>query len=159
MAIRLDYLSKVVIGDAGTETLYVDMLLEGWARWARDEYGPAKPTPAGNVLHVISVLEGRYELRMTDDEFTLVDGRVAVLPGRLREIVELEYRGYWHGRRMLLSQEQKWHIIGLRRTPYKDRLRGAQWSLFSTLMPAIEQWLQHHQARKRDATELQTAGR
>lgn len=157
MAIRLDYLQRIDSED-GAETLYVDLVLEGWAKWARSDYGPPQPTPAGTVLRVVTVLEGRYELRLSDDEFTLVDGRVAVLPFRLREIVELEYRGFYGGRRYLLSQEQKWSKIGLRRTPYKDRLRGAQWALFAALMPHVEHWLKRHQSRKRDACQLQTAG-
>lgn len=156
MATRHDYLLKM---DAdGAETMYVDLILEGWAKWARNEMGPSKPIPAGDILRVISVLEGRYELRMTDDEFTLVDGRVAILPDRLKEIVELEYRGYWHGRRHLLTQEAKWGLVGLRRTPYKDRLRGAHWALFTALMPHIELWLKRHRSRKCEPDQLQAVG-
>lgn len=138
MAVRLDYLEKHET--THVETMYVDLVLEGWAKWAREEEGPAKPTAAGILLRIPFEREGRYELQLNVDEFVMVDARIPILPYRLREIVELEYRGLWNGRRHLLTQEQKWDRIGLRRTPYKQRLFAAQWTLHTVLLPHIEQW-------------------
>lgn len=124
------------------ETKYVDILLEGWAKWARGERGPVPPTPAGIVLRIPFEREPRYELRISDDEFTLVDARVAQIADRLRQIVELEYRGFFRGRRHLLSQEEKWHRLGLKRIAYRQRLHAAQWTLYSNLLPDVDKWRQ-----------------
>jgi hypothetical protein len=138
MAIRHDYLER--LKDHGDETKYVDLVLEGWAKWVNSWRGPSQPVPAGNVMGVVSVIEGKYELRLSDDEFTLTDSKIAVLASRLRQIVELEYRGLWNNRRYLLSQEEKWRRLGLKRTEYSQRLGGAQWALHQLLLPHIEIW-------------------
>lgn len=138
MAVRVGYLQPIEPHHA--ETKYTDILLEGWARWASYERGPNGATPAGVVLRIPSVREGRYELRISDDEFTMVDARVAVLAERLREIVDLEYRGYWRGRHWTLTQEEKWNRIGLRRLPYRERLTAAQWTLYTLLLPHVAAW-------------------
>lgn len=138
MAVRHDYLAK--LETTHVETSYVDLVLEGWAKWSRDDGGPPRPAPAGELLRIASIREGRYELTLAHDEFCMVDKCIALLVERLREIVELEYRGMWLGRRHLLSQEQKWQRIGLRRTPYKERLSAAQWTIYDRLMPHVDVW-------------------
>jgi hypothetical protein len=147
MAIRRDHLERME--EHGIETKYVDLILVGHARWANSWRGPAQPIPAGNLMGVVSVLEGRYEVRLSDDEFTLVDSKIAILADRLKEIIDLEYRGLWKGRRWLLSQEEKWNKSGLKRTGYVQRLGGAQWALHHLLLPNILAWRERY-APKRD---------
>lgn len=142
MAVRLDYLKKL---DAHkTEARYIDVLLEGWAQWTGEERGPQPPTPAGTVLRIVSTREGIYKLRISDDEFVMVDARIAVLAERLREIVDLEYRNWWRGRYWSLLQEEKWRRLGLKRTPYNERLTAAQWTVYTLLLPHVEHWQQRN---------------
>jgi hypothetical protein len=152
MAIRHDYLER--IEERGEETVYVDLVLVGHAFWVRGERGPSPPVAAGNLLGVISVHEGRYFLNLSDDEFTLVDGKIATLAERLREIIQLEYQNLWQGRYWSLAQEAKWYKIGLKRTAYSQRLTGAQWALHQVLLPDIKTWRERTQ-QKRERRTLQ----
>lgn len=146
MAARLDYLER--LEETGEETKYVDLVLEGHAKWVSSWRGPSQPIPAGDIMGVISVREGKYELRLSDDEFTLVDSKIAILASRLKQIVELEYRGMWENRRWLLSQEEKWRKVGLKRTAYNQRLGGAQWALHQLLLPYIVIWRQRNMPKR-----------
>lgn len=132
-----------------TDYEFMDSLLEGWAKWAAPGAGPQPPTAAGVVLRIASVRDGEYQLRISDDEFTLVDSRIAILITRLRQIVELEYRGLWNHRYWLLTQENKWRRIGIGRKAYVKRLAQAQRTLFTSLKPSVFQWLGRRRGSKK----------
>jgi hypothetical protein len=129
--------------EPGDDTDYtaMDSLLKGWARWAAQERGPQQPTAAGVVLQIASERDADYRVRVSDDEFTLIDSRVAQLPRRLREITELEYRGLWRGRHFSLSQEEKWRRLGVGHTAYGKRRAQAQRTLFHALKPDVLGWI------------------
>lgn len=138
MAAAREY--ELPAADFQSETKYTDLLLVGWAKWASPERGPQPPTPAGTVLRIPSVRDPEYELRISDDEFVFVDSRIAILIARFRQIVDLEYRGLWRGRYWLMTQEDKWGKLGIRRTAYSDRLAEAQRTLYKMLKPHVDQW-------------------
>jgi hypothetical protein len=146
MAIRQDYLEKKQ--EHGEETHYVDLVLLGHAYWVSGERGPQQPVSAGNLLGVVTIREGKYYLRLSDDEFTLVDSKIAVLADRLREIIDLEYQNLWRGRYWSISQEGKWDKTGLKRTAYCQRLNAAQWALHQLLLPNIAAWRERSLAKR-----------
>lgn len=128
---------------------FIDRALVGWARWASDESGPNKPSEAGRVLSIAFVREGEYTLRLTDDEFTMLDSHIAVLNDRLRQIVELEYRNYWRGRRHLMTQEEKWRRLGLHYIAYGARLDQAKESIFRLVEKLLDHYLDLWRKRKK----------
>jgi hypothetical protein len=140
MAARLDYLQRAQTDQHAYEMKYCDLVLVGHARWARTTRGPATPVPMGQLLGMPTVIEGRYELQLNDDEFTMVDSATAKLSKSLREIVELEYQCLFRQRYQSLSQEEKWGKLGLRRTEYSNRLDCAKSSIHTLLMPYIVMW-------------------
>jgi len=138
LGVRRDYLQK--LDPDKVETPYVDLVMVGWAAWSSGERGPHPPIGAGALLHMASERQGFYKLRISDDEFVEVDSRIALLAPRLRQIIELEYRGLWRGQFYSLGQEAKWRLMGLRRTAYSERLAAAQWTMYTLLLPHVEQW-------------------
>jgi hypothetical protein len=136
-----DFQVKRVEPTDDTDYSAMDALLKGWARWAAPERGPQPPTAAGIVLQIASVRDGDYAVRVSDDEFTLIDSRVATLEQRHRLIIELEYRGLWRGRHWSLSQEEKWRRLGVGHTTYGKRRTEAQRALFQSLKPDILSWI------------------
>lgn len=135
MAIAHDWLEPTDTKDV-SETQFVDQLLEGWAKWARNTGVDQRPTQAGDLWQIQTIIEATtHILELSDDAFTLVDQKIAHLPRRLHGIVFVEYMG--HG-----STEQKAVHIGLNRLGYRQRLHAAQWALFAALTPHIH-WKEH----------------
>jgi hypothetical protein len=135
MAIARDYLAPTDTQDA-SETKFIDRLLEGWAKWARNTGIDQRPTCAGDLWQIQAIIEvGTYVMQITDDGFTLVDQRIANLPGRLRGIVFVEYMAAG-------TSEHKAHRLGLNRLGYRQRLHAAQWTLYANLLPEIDNWRQ-----------------
>lgn len=135
MPITRDYLEPTETQDA-SETKFIDQLLEGWAKWARNSGIDQRPTCAGDLWQIQAIIEaGTYVMQITDDGFTLVDQRIAMLPHRLRGIVFIEYMGAG-------TSEHKAGRLGLNRLAYRQRLHAAQWALFASLLPEIDGWRQ-----------------
>lgn len=135
MAIAKDYLEPTDTQDA-SETKFIDQLLEGWAKWARNTGIDQRPTSAGDLWQIQAIIEARtHVLQITDDGFTLVDQRIAMLPGRLRGVVFIEYMDSG-------TSEHKARRLGLNRLSYRQRLHAAQWTLFASLLPEIDNWRQ-----------------
>lgn len=135
MAITKDYLEPTDTQDA-SETKFVDQLLEGWAKWAKNTGIDLRPTCAGDLWQIQAMIDaGTYVMRLTEDAFTLVDRRIAKLPGRLRGIVFIEYMASG-------NSEEKSRRLGLNRLAYRQRLHAAQWTLFASLLPEIDSWRQ-----------------
>ncbi len=119
-----------------SEPGFIDQVLIGWAAWARNDGIDLRPTCAGDLWQIQAIIEARdYVLVLTDDSFLLVDQRVAILPGRLRAIIFVEYMDDG-------SKALKLRSTGLSRTAYRERLQAAQWSLYSALLPALDNWRQ-----------------
>lgn len=117
------------------EVGFVDQVLKGWASWARNDGIDLRPTSAGDLWQIQAIIEARdYVLMMKDDDFVLVDQRIAQLPNRLKVIVFIEYASHEAPR------EIKAREIGLTKGGYRQRLHAAQWTLFSLLMPVIDTW-------------------
>lgn len=134
MAIAQDWLEPTETQDA-SETQFIDRLLEGWARWVSTNGVNLQPTPVGFLWRIPNLIIIGHELVLSDDGFTLIDQRIAILPGRLRGIVFIEYRSQG-------TSEQKAKRIGLNRLGYRQRLHAAQWTLFASLGPAVDLWRQ-----------------
>jgi hypothetical protein len=134
MVIAHDYLEPTET-QHNSETKFVDRLLEGWAMWVRRDGIDLRPTPIGFVWRIPGVLLLGQEIVITDDGFVLVDQGIAHLPGRLRSVVRIEY---------VESdlEVEKWRQLGLNRLAYRQRLHAAQWTLFSFLLPDIDNWRQ-----------------
>jgi hypothetical protein len=135
MAIAHDWLEPTETKDA-SETQFIDRVLEGWAAWARNTGIDLRPTSAGDLWQISTMIEARdYVLVMTDDAFVIVDQQVARLPRRLRLVVTVEYQDS-------RSSDQKAKGVGLNRLAYRQRLHAAQWSLFTALLPSLDGWRQ-----------------
>lgn len=145
-------MAETIDKPAATEDdlIFMDMLLLGWGAWALNEPGPSGPVAAGRLLRIASILDAEYTMKLTDDEFTAVDKKIAVLePRRYQEIVNLEYRSYWHGRRLLLTQEQKWARLRLGYTAYGNRLKHAKGSMFDAVKGFLARQIDLWRARPR----------
>lgn len=135
MAIQRDYLEPTETQHA-CETKFIDQLLEGWAKWARNSGIDLRPTCAGDLWQIQAMIEAStYVMTLTHDAFTLVDGRIAHLPRRLYLIIFVEYMRQG-------TSEQKAKSMGLNRMAYRQRLHAAQWTLFASLQPDIDAWRQ-----------------
>ena len=135
MAIAHDYLEPTETQHA-CETKFIDQVLEGWADWARQVGIDQRPKPAGELWQIQAIIEAKdYVFQLTDAGFVLVDRMIARLPRRLKEAVFAEYVS--HG-----SSDQKARRIGLSRLAFRQRLHAAQWALFASLMPEIDNWRQ-----------------
>lgn len=132
MAITHDWLEPTDTKDA-SETQFIDQLLEGWAKWARNTGVDQRATTFGDLWPTPTIIEvGTYVLELSDENFCLVDGRIAHLPRRLHSIVFIEYMGPGP------SAKQRADRMGLAYLAYRQRLHAAQWALFASLMPHIE---------------------
>jgi hypothetical protein len=132
MAIAHDWLEPTETKDAN-ETKFVDQLLEGWAKWARNTGIDQRPTAAGDLWQIQSIVEvGTYVLELTDANFVLVDQKIAHLPRRLHAVVFVEYMGPEP------SAKEKAARMGLAYLAYRQRLHAAQWALYASLMYYIE---------------------
>lgn len=133
MAITRDYLEPTDTQDSN-ETKFVDQLLEGWAKWARNSGIDQRPTCAGQLWQIQAIIEATtHVMQLTDDAFTLVDQKIAHLPRRLHAVVFVEYMGPG-------TSEHKARRMGLNRIAYRQRLHAAQWTLFAALVPEIHHW-------------------
>ncbi|HEY3678983.1 MAG TPA: hypothetical protein VGL45_09705 [Bradyrhizobium sp.] len=132
MAITRDYLEPTETQDA-SETKFIDQLLEGWAKWARNSGVDQRPTAAGDLWQIETMFEiGTYVLELVDDNFVLVDQKIALLPRRLNQVVFIEYMGAG-------PSKAKAQQIGLAYLAYRQRLHAAQWSLHTLLSEFIDQ--------------------
>lgn len=139
MATRRDYLEK--LNAERSELHFLDLTLQGWHQWASEgRPGPRPPAEAGKLLGIAVETEGRYNLQLPADYYVFVETRIKVLPPRYGEIVDLEYLGVWRRRRYLLSQEEKWSRLNLKRTAYGNQLDAALNMLYGLLMPSIDEW-------------------
>jgi hypothetical protein len=137
MAITHDWLTPTETKDA-TETQFIDRLLEGWAKWSRNTGIDQRPTAAGDLWQIQAIIElGDYVLELTDENFVIVDQKVAVLPRRLHAIVFVEYLGPGP------SSKQRAERIGLTYLAYRQRLHAAHWTLYASLSPHIERLRQN----------------
>jgi len=119
---------------AGDEVKFIDRVLEGWARWTHDDGIDLRPTCAGDLWKVQAIIEvADGILRMTDAAFVFIDQKIATLPFRLRAVIFVEYRNGG-------TSEAKARFMGFNRAAYRQELRSAQWSLYTALMPEIENW-------------------
>jgi hypothetical protein len=131
MAIAHDWLEPTDTQDH-CETKFVDQLLEGWAKWARDTGIDQRPTPAGDLWQIQSIIEiGTYVLELNDASFVLIDQTIAALPARLKQIVFIEYMDQRPSRAKAKS-------IGLMHLAYRQRLHAAQWVLHAGLISYID---------------------
>jgi hypothetical protein len=132
MAIEHDYLRPTETQDA-TETQFIDQLLEGWAKWAHNTGVDQRPTAAGDLWQIQAIIgSGEWVIELYDDNFVLVDQKIALLPHRLNQIVFVEYTEDGPAR----SKAQK---MGLAYLAYRQRLHAAQWALHTLLAQFIEQ--------------------
>jgi hypothetical protein len=135
MPITRDYLEPTDTQDA-SETKFIDQVLEGWADWARQVGIDQRPTPAGELWQIQAIIEMKdYVFQLTDAGFVLVDQRIAVLPRRLRATIFIEYTTAG-------TSDHKARRMGLNRAAYRQRLHAAQWALFASLLPDIDNWRQ-----------------
>lgn len=117
---------------SSSEINLIDVLCVGWGAWARNDGIDLRPTPAGDLWKIQAVIDARdYVLKLSDDEFLIVDKRIALLPRRLRNVVFVEYTSN-------AANEEKPRLLGLRRPLYRERLRAAQWCLFTDLKGFID---------------------
>jgi hypothetical protein len=131
MAITRDYLQPTDTQDAG-ETKFIDQLLEGWAKWARNTGIDQRPTAAGELWQIEMIIgSGEWVIELYDDNFVLVDQKIALLPQRLNQIVFVEYMEGGPSRSKALE-------MGLAYLAYRQRLHAAQWSLHMLLTDFIE---------------------
>jgi len=131
MAIARDYLEPTDTQDAG-ETKFIDQLLEGWAKWARNTGIDQRPTAAGELWQIEMIIgSGEWVIELYDDNFVLIDQKIALLPRRLNQIVFIEYMEGGPSR-------AKAREIGLAYLAYRQRLHAAQWSLHTLLTEFIE---------------------
>lgn len=135
MPIARDYLEPTETQDAN-ETKFVDCVLDGWGHWVRAASIDLRPTPAGVLWQVQAIIEAKdYALVLSDTAFLYVDRCVAVLPGRLKAIVFVEYVSSLEGPAKLLR-------TGLKRLAYRQRLHAAQWALVTPFGVELENWRQ-----------------
>lgn len=132
MAVMHDYLEPTDTKDA-TETQFIDRVLEGWAKWARNSGINQRPVAFGQMFKSPTIIEiGDYVLELTDENFLLVDQKVAILPRRLHAIVFVEYTGPGP------SSKERAARMGLAYLAYRQRLHAAQWALYASLMPYVD---------------------
>jgi hypothetical protein len=132
MAITHDYREPTDTKDA-TETQFIDRVLEGWAKWARNSGINQRPVAFGQMFKSPTIIEvGDYVLELSDENFCLVDGKIAHLPRRLHAIVFVEYMGPGP------SSKEKAGRMGLAYLAYRQRLHAAQWALYASLLPYVE---------------------
>lgn len=132
MAIPKDYLQPTETQDA-TETQFVDQVLEGWAKWARNTGVDQRATTFNDLWPTPTIIEiSTYVLELTDENFCLIDSKIAHLPRRLHAIVFIEYMGPEP------TAKQRAARIGLAYLAYRQRLHAAQWTLFASLLPYME---------------------
>ena len=134
MPITRDYLEPTTTDDHA-ETKFVDRVLYGWARWSHRGAVNLKPTSAGQLWRIVTPMLATYEIRMSDDDFVIVDRQVAHLPNRLKIVVHVEY--FRAG-----TAEEKSRSMGLSRIGFRQRLHAAQWALFTNLAPFVDSWRQ-----------------
>lgn len=123
------------------EIAFVDLVLEAWAFWSKRTGIDLRAPSAAKVLGITFVVEGQYHLPLTEDELLLVDRRIARLAERLRETLEVEY--FWGA----VPATMKARGLGLKRTAYRQRLHGAQWSIFMALHPHVLTWMARLEGR------------
>jgi hypothetical protein len=132
MAITRDYLEPTDTKDA-TETQFIDQLLEGWAKWARNTGVDQRATTFADLWPTPTIIElGTYVLELTDENFCLIDHKVAHLPRRLHAIVYVEYMGSEP------TAKQRAARMGLAYLAYRQRLHAAQWALYAALSEYLE---------------------
>lgn len=132
MAIHRDYLEPTDTQDA-TETQFIDQLLEGWAKWARNTGVDQRATIFGDLWPTPTIVEvSTYVLELTEENFCLIDHKIAHLPRRLHAIVFIEYMA------MEPTAKQRAAKMGLAYLAYRQRLHAAQWALYAALADHIE---------------------
>jgi hypothetical protein len=129
----------IPLGAAGDipEIRFTDRLLEGWAKWAYISGIDQRIRQVGILWGIPSERTRSHVLELRDDDFVYLDQRIALLPERLRWIVEVEYMTGGPSR----SKAQK---IGLAYLAYRQRLHAAQWVTFAYLMPKVYGWMAEH---------------
>lgn len=116
-----------------SETKFIDRVLEGWAKWARNSGINQQPVAFGQMFKSPAIIEvGDYVLELTDDNFCLVDNKIAHLPRRLHAIVFVEYMGPGP------SSKERAARMGLAYLAYRQRLHAAQWTLYANLLPHVD---------------------
>jgi hypothetical protein len=132
MVIPRDYLEPTNTEDA-SETRFIDQLLEGWAKWAHNTGVDQRPTAAGDLWQIQAIIgSGEWVIELYDDNFVLIDQKIALLPRRLNQIVFIEYMAEEPGRAKAAK-------MGLAYLAYRQRLHAAQWALHALLADFIEQ--------------------
>lgn len=126
-----DYLEPTETKDS-TKTQDVDRLMEQWGRWQRSNGVMLGTLPAGAVLGINAIAHRKWDLSITDDQFTFVDRCVRQLPERLNYIVILEYV-------VVCDQAEKWRRSNLLRTAYSQLVVAAQWSLVTLFGPFLDE--------------------
>jgi hypothetical protein len=132
MPITRDYLEPTDTEHA-SETKLMDQFLEGWAKWARATGIDQRPTPAGDLWQIQTMIEAAtYVLELNDANFILIDQHIARLPQRLHAVVFVEYLGPG------ATGKQKAERMGLQHFAYRQRLHAAQWALYASLLGFID---------------------
>ena len=115
------------------EISFIDQVLDAWSYWALRTGIKLRATPAAEIFGIKRVLEARYHLDLSEDEFILVDKGIAKLLDRFRVMIDAEY---FEGG----SAERKGRGLGLTRIDYRNRLYGAQCSVWTVLQPHASTW-------------------
>lgn len=115
-----------------SETKFIDQVLEGWAKWAKNTGVDQRPTAAGDLWQIQAIIgAGEWVIELCDDNFVLIDQKIALLPYRLNQIVRVEYMDGGPSR-------VKAKRMGIAYLAYRQRLHAAQWALYTLLADDIE---------------------
>lgn len=137
MAIARDYLEPTETRD-NSETKLIDLVLEGWGKWAQRGSVNLQPIAVGFIWRIPDLLTAHHELVLSNNKFQIVDREVAILPGKLKAIVFIEYLRSDEE----ATRERKAERAGLPALGYRQRLHSAQWTLFSSLRNYLDAWRQ-----------------
>lgn len=137
MAIVRDYLTPTETQDHA-ETRIIDLVLEGWGKWAQRGDVHLQPIAVGFIWRIPDLLTAHHELVLSNNKFQVVDREVAHLPEKLRGVVFIEYLRSDEE----ATSERKAKRAGLNRLGYRQRLHSAQWTLFTSLRNHLDIWRQ-----------------
>lgn len=114
------------------EVDYMDRAVEAWVWWSYG-VGPQQPVSFAKLMRITKTESMGHLLDLTDDQLLKIDRTIAQMPGRAKELIEVEYRQGG-------TSEQKGQRFGLNRNSYRIRVKTMLSFLYGELMPDIEDW-------------------
>lgn len=116
------------------EVDYMDRVLVAWSHWAWNRASELGFPQSGVLWGLKEPAHSKADLNLDDDQFVLVDQRIARLPYRTgRKVIFVEY---FIGEPL----EVKAKRFNLSRRSYCRRLDVLRYDLYQSCMPQIEAW-------------------